>query len=230
MKVEIINKDEVKDLFKHWGNFSSVCYDSQSEDYSAIGKKCLDSGHFSGSRTRYIEFKITDIARKTIDQLVRHEVGVVKNVQSFRYVKKDNFKFEYPKDVKDEEIKDEYYSLMESCSEMYETIYDHLKENGYTHERAAEQARYVLPMSTLSSCTIGFTLEAFIHFCNERLCSRAEDDHRQLAFLMRNEVIDLIPEVKDYCVPKCQRLLYCPEYKSCGAYPSKKQLLKVLEK
>ena len=91
MNVELINKNEVKLLFTTWSQVASVCYDSTIKSPDAIGKHCMKSGHFSGSRGTYFIFKITDCPRYVIDQMVRHEVGVFKNVQSFRYVNKDSF-------------------------------------------------------------------------------------------------------------------------------------------
>lgn len=40
----------------------------------------MASGHFSGSRGDYIKFLVTEVPRFTVDQAVRHEVGVFKNV------------------------------------------------------------------------------------------------------------------------------------------------------
>ena len=86
MNVELINIDEAKNVWKTWSEVASVCYDSKVKNPEIIGKHCFLSGHFSGSRGVYFIFKITDCPRFVIDQLVRHETGVFKNVQSFRYV------------------------------------------------------------------------------------------------------------------------------------------------
>ena len=101
MKVELLNKDEVKELFKHFGRTACVCYDTKTNTPEKIGKHCMRSGHFSGSRSRYFEFLITECPRLTIDQAVRHEQGVCKNVQSFRYVDKNNFAYEVPVEIVD---------------------------------------------------------------------------------------------------------------------------------
>ena len=85
-------------------------------------------------------------------------------------------------------------------------------------------------MSTHTSFVIGFTVEALIHFMNVRLCVRAEDKIRELAILMKEQVLDVLPSLKDKLVPNCQALLYCPEHKSCGAYPQKEEVQKFIEK
>ena len=96
MKVEHLNTEIFDKLFYNWCETSYVCYDTHGRE-AQVGRHCLKSGHFSGSRGDYIKFKITEVPRFVIDQAVRHEVGVFKNVQSFRYVDKDGFKYSIPK-------------------------------------------------------------------------------------------------------------------------------------
>ena len=222
MKVEIINPDEVVGIFSHWCNFSKVCYDTQTKNPSAIGKHCLKSGHFSGSRSRYIEFLITDCPRLVIDQLARHEAGVAKNVQSFRYVDKANFVYAIPNDIQDNPtLVKHYIAHMNNTIDLYREVQDYVLTKTTLKERAKEQARYVLPMATCSAVAIGMDVEALIHFCNKRLCVRTEDVHRELAIMIRNAVVDLIPDLKPYLVPQCEYLTWCPEQHGCGKYKHK---------
>ena len=79
-------------------------------------------------------------------------------------------------------------------------------------------------MSTHGSFVIGMDIEALIHFCHTRLCVRTEDIHRELARAIRNATLEILPELKDILVPNCQYLLWCPESKGCGAYPTKEKL------
>lgn len=224
MKVTLLNSAETKTLLSDWGSFASVCYDSNSSP-SKIGKHCLESEHFSGSRWKYIVFRIEEVPRFLIDQLVRHEQGVVKNVQSFRYVNKDNFSYDIPKEIKDNPaLLLRYTSYMAKGKQLYSDIKTFITNNGFSKEHASEQARYVLPMSTLSSVDIAFTLEAVIHLCHKRLCVRAEEPIRQLVNTIKNCVITTLPELKDYLIPQCEYLLWCPEKNGCGKYPNKNKL------
>lgn len=226
MKVRILNSHEATKLFYWWGTTSKVCYDAYSADPISVGKHCMSSGHFSGSRSQYILFQIDDCPRFVIDQIVRHEQGVMKNVQSFRYVSKNNFAYEIPEEIKDnQELLNKYNRHMLYTISLYEEIQEYVKEKTGSQERANEQARYVLPMSTHGSFVIGMTIEALSHFCNMRLCARTEDKHRELAQLIKNAVVELLPDLANKLVPNCQYLLWCPEgKKGCGAYPTKKEL------
>ena len=80
MNVKILNPDAVSKLFTNWGQTSAICYNTHTDDPTPIGKGCMANGHFSGSRGDFIKFLVTDIPRFTVDQAVRHEVGVFKNV------------------------------------------------------------------------------------------------------------------------------------------------------
>lgn len=230
MKVTILNPEETTRLFEYWGKASCVCYDTTTNTPEKIGKGCMNSGHYSGSRGRYILFKVEGCPRFCIDQAVRHEDGVMKNVQSFRYVSKDSFAYEVPSEITDNELLlAKYHAHMMKTMELYTEIQEYVFSKTNSHGRANEQARYVLPISTHADFVIGMTVEALIHFTNVRLCVRAEDKIRELAFAMKKATIELLPELKDKLVPNCQALLWCPEgTASCGAYPTKNQLKQMM--
>lgn len=231
MQVEIINKDQVFELFRQWGMFASVCYDTKTNKPEKIAMNCLESGHTSGSRSQYINFKISGVPRSTVDQMVRHEVGVCKNVQSFRYVNKENLHLAIPIEIEDNaELLKEYFEYEDKVGNFYQKIYDYVKKKTGNTSRATEQARHVLPISTETSFCIGFTLEAFIHLCHTRLCSRAEDEIRNLVKAMRNELLTILPQMTDYLVPQCEYLMWCPEANGCGRYPSRDVVKAVMRK
>lgn len=230
MKVTILNPEETIKLFEYWGKASCVCYDTSTETPEKIGKGCMNSGHFSGSRGRFILFKIEGCPRFTIDQAVRHEIGVMKNVQSFRYVDKDSFVYEIPVEIiGNETLLAKYHAHMMNTMDLYSEIQEYVLNKTASQERANEQARYVLPISTHADFVFGMTIEALIHFSNMRLCVRAEDKIRELALSIKKTVLTLLPELKDKLVPNCQSLLWCPEGRmSCGAYPTKNELKKII--
>ena len=230
MKVTILNPEETTRLFEYWGKASCVCYDTTTETPEKIGKGCMSSGHFSGSRGRFILFKVEGCPRFTIDQAVRHEIGVIKNVQSFRYVNKDSFAYEIPIEITDnDELLAKYHAHMMSTMNLYSEIQEYVFNKTNSHERANEQARHVLPISTHADFVIGMTIEALIHFANMRLCVRAEDKIRELALAIKKVTLELLPELNNKLVPNCQALLWCPEGKaSCGAYPTRNELKRII--
>ena len=230
MKVKILNPEQIKDLFFWWGKASQVCYNTQTDTPSSIGKHCMKSGHFSGSRSQYILFQIEECPRFLTDQVVRHEVGVMKNVQSFRYVDKSCFSYEVPSEIIDNRsLLEKYINHMTNTVNLYVDIQSYVSDKTGSPEKANEQARYLLPMSTHTTFVVGMDIEALIHFCNSRLCVRAEDTHRELASKMKNLVLEILPELKEKLVPNCQANLWCPEKNSCGAFPQKESILQLLK-
>lgn len=232
MNVTILNPEESKRLFYWWGKASRVCYNTQTDSPTLIGKNCMKSGHFSGSRSQYILFQVDDCPRFVIDQAVRHENGVMKNVQSFRYVDKSSFSYEIPCEINDDKkLLRRYVEHMRETINLYNDIQRYVTKKTGKSERANEQARYVLPMATHSSFVIGMDIEALIHFCNMRLCARTEDVHRCLATKIKDSVIDILPDLKNMLVPNCKAMLYCPEgNRSCGASLTKKQLKEIIKR
>lgn len=124
---------------------------------------------------------------------------------------------------------DKYSNFMNLASCLYEDIQQYVYNKTENHERANEQARYVLPMATHTAFVIGFTVEALIHFMNMRLCTRAEDTIRELAIKMKEATLNVLPDLAPKLVPNCQAYLWCPEgAKGCGAYPTKNQLKEII--
>lgn len=213
LNVTLINKQDFENnnFFRKWGEFSAICYNSPLDKAINIGKACLKSGHFSGSRHIYFAFHI-DLPRSSADQIVRHEQGVVKNVQSQRYVSKDKFDYYTSSGIaNNQEVKNVYESQMLETQKAYNEIIDILKDCGISGEKANEQARGVLPMDCESKMAIAFNIEALIHLCHKRLCSRTQEHTRKIVKMIANEMIQIIPELKEYLVPHCEYLLWCPE-------------------
>lgn len=96
----------------------------------------------------------------------------------------------------------------------------------------AEDARFVLPNACATEITCTMNLRELIHFCNERLCSRAQWEIRDMARLMANAVIDVMPEAKIMLVPKCEKNAkypYCTESQCCGRHKKLKEVYQTEE-
>lgn len=256
MRVEIINKEELVNLYKTHGLFACTCYNTPDKFAEKVGKSCNEDGHMSGSRTEYIKFRIYDVDRGTAEQIMRHEIGtdydwntysyqdrieimvdvnpnnIIKNMQSFRYVDKDGFTYTIPKTIQNvAEAKERYENLMAHIDEERHAIKQLLLDAGVPKKKATEDANFVLPRATNLTLTIGFTPEALIHFMHKRLCTRAQDEIRTVAIAMKKAVKEILPEFAEQLIPHCQHLLWCPEGKdmTCEAYPRKEDLIKVVE-
>lgn len=259
MKVEIINPDVLKNLYKNHGVFACTCYDTPEKYAEKVGKACEKDGHMSGSRCEYIKFRITDVDRGTAEQCMRHEIGVsfpfedmdnyafdeysekvidvspdqiVKNMGSFRYIDKSGFTYTTPDEINNiEAIKAIYDGYMSMANNVRTTLKDMLKKCDIDEKRANECANFVLPRATESTLTIGFTPEALLQFMHKRLCNRAQPEIKKLAIMMKQAVKEINPEFAEELVPHCVHLMWCPEGKkmTCGAYPTKAQVKELIE-
>lgn len=256
MNVTLLNPDVLKNLYKNHGEFACECYDTPRKYAERVGKSCEESGHMSGSRCEYIKFEIEG-DRGTMEQTMRSEIGVrynpeekyyymdmieaiprvspdeiVKNMASFRYIDKNNFTYVTPRNIeKYPQALAFYQNCMSNIDTTRRLIKEILIENGVDPHKAVEDANFVLPRATNTKLTIGFTPEALITFMHKRLCSRSQDEIHDIAVAMKKAVSEVNPEFAKELMPHCQYLLWCPEgKKSCGAYPTREELKKIINK
>nr|DAI68961.1 MAG TPA: Thymidylate synthase complementing protein [Caudoviricetes sp.] len=216
-KVRLVNGEEVKNFVKRHGEFATVCYNTPKEKAEVVGKHCLQSGHFSGSRHLYMVFEIKNVPRSAVDQLVRHTQGFVTNVQSLRYCNKDGKISLYaaPEIEKDIYLTQSLHNYEAQAQAYYDYFQSNLKNNGYTNEQANEIARTTIPIGVATECNIAVNLECLMHLANVRLCTRAELPIRTIVKEMVKQVVEVEPRYKPYLVPNCKKLGYCPEGKDC---------------
>ena len=254
MKVQILNPEVLENMYHNHGEFACTCYNTPKKFAEKVGKSCQDSGHMSGSRCEYIKFEIEG-DRGTLEQMMRHEIGVrydeidkysysdriemivdvnpnniVKNMQSFRYVDKNEFTYVIPKNIeKYDDVREVYEEVMAYIDGKRKLMRDMLVQHGVDYKKAVEDANFVLPRATNLILTIAFTPEALIQFMFKRLCTRSQDEIREIAVLMKQEVAKINETFAKELVPHCKYLLWCPEDKGCGAYPKKDTVMYMIE-
>lgn len=179
---------------------------------------CIKSGHSSVLEHSQFTFAIEGVSRALTHQLVRHRHCSFSQ-QSQRYVNLEGtFDYVTPKTLQDEGDLQGYFA--ECMQQAYES-YTELINKGVK----PEDARAVLPNACCTNMVVTLNLRSLIHLCNERLCTRAQLEIRQLVQLMVKEVLKENEWLKPYLQPKCESLGYCPEYKGCGRKPSYNQLV-----
>ena len=230
IRVELLNPEEVKNFIKNHGIFACQCYMTPEKFAERVGMSCLVEGHTSGSRADMFKFRIYS-PRFCADQIMRHSVGTAINCQSQRYVDMDdNFSLYAPPQVmNDEVLKAQYQAYEDACREQYKANRALMNERGITGEQANDLMRTMLPIGVPCNLTMGFTIEALIHFMHKRLCVRADLPIRTVAKLMKEAVLEVEPRYAELFVPQCQADMYCPEKHGCGAYPNKEEVQRLIE-
>ena len=230
IKVELLNPEEVKQFIKNHGIFACECYQTPEKFAERVGLSCLKEGHTSGSRADMFKFRI-HAPRYTCDQIMRHSIGTAINCQSQRYVDMDdNFSIYIPPQVEDDPVTDILYRQYEGlCKDQYKQIREYMTQQGITGEKANDLMRTMLPIGVACNLTMGFTIEALIHFMNKRLCLRADEPIRKVAQEMKKVVLAVEPRYSDLLVPQCKQMMYCPEKHSCGMYPGKDEIMEFIK-
>lgn len=202
---------------------ASNCYNSQPSG-GKIMNACYNSGHHAVLEFADFTFHIEGISRALSHQLVRHRIASYAQ-RSQRYCSEDGFDYVTPHSIeKNKEALIEYRSFMAKCRKLYEEL--------QTLNIPNEDARFILPNACTTTIEVKMNLRSLIHFMNERLCTRAQWEIRELAQKMRDEVLNIYPEFKPYLVPKCEShsvMFYCTEHKSCGRHPHIKDIAKNYE-
>lgn len=218
MKVELINCTD--NPVQTIDRCASICYDSDwKKSDGKIMKNCIKSGHLSVTEHTSFTFYIDGISRACSHQLVRHRTGKYTQ-RSQRYIVEDDFGYIVPKSIlKNSDV----YSAYRSTMNRINWFYSYALRNGIKEE----DARYVLPNACETQLYVTFDFRNLMHFMNERLCTNAQWEIRELARRMKDEVVKLYPELADYLVPKCQihkDYPFCTENKCCGLSPKLKDV------
>jgi thymidylate synthase (FAD) len=138
----------------------------------------------------YYTFKIEGISRACSHQLVRHRHCSFTQ-RSQRYCSEDGFGIIVPHSVEGKGTN--YEKLMFQI----EANYNELCASGIPNE----DARYVLPNACATELYLSCNLRELIHIANERLCTRAQWEIREVV----KQMVSLVDPALDFMlVPKCQ--------------------------
>lgn len=191
MKVELIQQTPTP--IESIATIASICYDSDPKDPMKLVKHLYKNGHHSVFEHIYFTFKIEGISRACSHQLVRHRHSSPTQ-RSQRYCDEDGFNVVLPASINENaEAFDEYNSVLLDIRQAYSNL--------ISLGIPKEDARMVLPNACETTLCLSFNLRELIHICNERLCTKAQWEIRQLVKKMV-ELVD--PSLKFMLVPKCK--------------------------
>ena len=168
---------------------ASICYDSDPKDPMKLVQHLYKGGHHSVFEHIYFTFKIEGISRACSHQLVRHRHCSFTQ-RSQRYCSEDGFEFVTPPTIDD----GLFWNEMDELKDWYRY---HQEQYGVPNE----DARYILPNACTTSLYLSCNLRELIHMANERLCSRAQWEIRELVRQMC-QLVD--PQLQFMLVPKCK--------------------------
>lgn len=198
---------------------ASQCYQSEPDPQGRITKACYLSGHHSVLEHASFTFEIDGVSRALLAQLTRHRLASF-SVKSQRYVNEGAFKYVTPPIAQKVGLH-AYDDLMFQIH----YLYNHLIDCGWS----AEDARMILPNACCTTLTVTMNLRELVHFCNERMCIRAQWEIRELANEMAKAVNEATDNVFAYMlVPHCEKnpqYPFCTQGKKCcGKHKTLKEI------
>lgn len=171
---------------------ASICYDSNPKNPLKLVEHLYKNGHHSVFEHIYFTFKIEGISRACSHQLVRHRHCSFTQ-RSQRYCSEGGFLVEYPTTIQAIDEKGGYFELMDTIQHCY----DELQALGVPNE----DARYILPNACTTELYLSCNLRELIHIANERLCTKAQWEIRELV----KQMVALVdPQLHFMLVPKCK--------------------------
>ena len=167
---------------------ASICYDSDPKNPLALVKHLYKNGHHSVMEHIYFTFKIEGISRACSHQLVRHRHCSFTQ-RSQRYCAENGFEYVTPPTIYGVIFGSDIYDI--ACR------YEQYLMDGYPNE----DARYILPNACCTELYLSCNLRELMHIANERLCTRAQWEIRELVKQMCS-LVD--KDIQFMLVPKCQ--------------------------
>lgn len=188
-----------------------------------------DMGHTSPVEHVSFTFYLQGVSRALTHQLVRHRLASYSQ-RSQRYVAHHAFDFVVPprlrgKHVMADGVRRDAVEYFEETMAILAERYKRLNEAlGNTGEDSHEDARYVLPNACETRIVVTMNARELMHFFDERLCSRAQWEIREVAEKMLFLAKQSCPVLFAGCGPKCLRYGRCPEGKlTCGRFAEMKK-------
>jgi thymidylate synthase (FAD) len=97
-------------------------------------------------------------------------------------------------ETNDEELQKDWKYIQENLIESAKTVYHWAIDNGI----AKEQARAVLPEGLiLSRMYMAGSLRSWIHYCQVRTDASTQKEHREIAQMAWNEIINIFPSLSE---------------------------------
>lgn len=179
------------------------------------GLDCITSGHGRVMEYVNVEMVLDGYSARVIREWYTHLGGSPTRLQaSTRYINYENFQYIIPPKIAiNEEANKKYIEMMKNITETCSYLE---KECNIPREDTA----MLLPLGMETKIVDKRNLRNLVDMSGQRMCTRAYWEYRQ----MFNDIIKALSEyseewkyiVDNYFQPKCEKIGYCTEKKSCG--------------
>lgn len=202
------------------GACAGTCWGADTKDHEKNfkrGLECLRNGHGRTLEFAQIYMILDGWSAKVIREWYTHIIDVSRLQASTRYIDYSNFDYITPKIIeKNSEAKEIYENTIKTIQK---SIND-LNNMGIPKEDSSG----LLPLNYSTKIVFRCSLRELINIMEQRLCSRAYHEMRELcsqiieALKIYSDEWEYIIENEHIFEPKCYKLKYCPEKNSCGRF------------
>lgn len=201
------------------------------EEMERVVKSCIRAGHLTVCEFATFNFHIEQITRSCSHQLVRHRHASFCQQSQRRVQIGFSSEGRRVKDFFECETSDREYIATAILGRHFR-VNTPAEEKGVgrsfvsywemvDHGCPVEQARAVLPECTYTNLMMSVNFRELMHICALRMCSKAEEEIRELVTKMAAEVSAIPadgPFLFGFLKPKCFQSERCSEVKPCGVY------------
>lgn len=220
----IIDAQTPKNPITLAGRMAGVAYGSDTTDFQKNfnrGINCIEAGHGRLLEFADVYMTIDGYSARVIRQLYTHIGGSPTRVQSStRYVNYSNFDYIIPP-----KINKDYYGARDRYICAMEDIQCAVVDLMDTYRIPKEDAANLLPLGMTTTVSCKYNARTLMTMAEQRKCSRAYWEFRQLMDDIEEALRDYSPEWDFLCdiimQCKCDKAGYCLEEYSCGKYPKK---------
>lgn len=204
------------------GERAGICWGadvSNPEKNYKRGLDCILSNHGRTLEYVNIEMILDGYSARVIREWYTHIGGSPTRLQaSTRYIDYNDFDFVVPPKINNNDVALAEYKAGISYIKKY---CRHLIDLGISREDVA----MLLPLGMTTKIVDKRNLRNFIDMTNNRMCTRAYWEYRDLMKDLCKALSDYSEEwkfiVDTQFKSKCEKLGYCPEKHSCGKYKTK---------
>lgn len=202
------------------------------------GIDCIQSGHGRALEFPNIIMTLEGYSARVIRELYTHIGGAPTRLQSStRYINYKDFEYVTPPKIKNFDLSKVVNQTCESPQEIYNSIMNTISQGMIALENYGiprEDIAMLLPLGMTTKVEIKVNLRELIQIFNQRACTRAYWEFRELMNDIKEALIeygrsywDYLPEAhneweliaKHLFVPKCEKDGVCYEKYSCGRAP-----------
>ena len=219
----IILEETTKNPITLMGKRAGVCWGADITDDTKNYKRgldCLLSGHGRVMEYVNVEMIIDGYSARVIREWYTHLGGAPTRLQaSTRYINYENFAYIVPPKIADnKEALEKYNEMMTKITDTCSYL-----ENECNIPR--EDAAMLLPLGMETKIVDKRNLRNLVDMSGQRMCTRAYWEYRQMFNDIAKALSDISEEwkyiVDNYFMPKCEKVGYCTEIKSCGRHKKK---------